>query len=140
MEKTRDQKIAESMPWYDNCELVKELSYAGVAVFLDAFPVTEGHMIFVPIRQEDGLDFCMNRAWRIGNEKIAAREWHGYNIGLNCGEAAGQTIDWPHVHLIPRMKGDCNDPAGGVRGVIPKLQNWKKAAKYKPQRKKLGLD
>ena len=51
-------------------------------------------------------------------------EYHpdGYNIGVNCGEAAGQTIFHVHVHLIPRYKGDMEDPRGGVRGVIPEKQ------------------
>ena len=43
----------------------------------------------------------------------------GYNIGVNCGEAAGQTVFHVHVHLIPRYDGDIEDPSGGVRGVIP---------------------
>ena len=43
----------------------------------------------------------------------------GYNIGVNCGEAAGQTVFHVHVHLIPRYDGDLEDPRGGVRGVIP---------------------
>ncbi|WP_272914224.1 HIT family protein [Bacillus dakarensis] len=43
----------------------------------------------------------------------------GYNIGVNCGETAGQTIFHLHVHLIPRYEGDMEDPRGGVRGVVP---------------------
>jgi len=43
----------------------------------------------------------------------------GYNIGVNCGEASGQTIMHLHIHLIPRYKGDIENPRGGVRGVIP---------------------
>ena len=43
----------------------------------------------------------------------------GFNIGMNSGEAAGQTVDHAHVHMIPRRKGDVPDPRGGVRGVIP---------------------
>jgi len=43
----------------------------------------------------------------------------GYNIGINCGEAAGQTVMHLHIHLIPRYKGDIENPRGGVRGVIP---------------------
>ncbi|MCQ6277065.1 HIT family protein [Bacillus sp. V3B] len=48
----------------------------------------------------------------------------GYNIGINCGEAAGQTIFHVHVHLIPRFRGDMEDPRGGVRGVIPEKQRY----------------
>ncbi len=138
---TTDQEITESMPWYDKCELVKDFSYAGVAVFLDAFPVTKGHLVLVPVNNErENIAYCWHRAWLIGTEKVAAREWHAFNIGLNYGKDAGQTVDWLHIHLIPRMKGDCKDPTGGIRGVIPRLQNWRKAAKYKAARKKLGFD
>ena len=139
MASIKEQKILESLPWYKNCKIVEEYSYAGVAVFLDAFPVTPGHMLFVPINK-NSIEFCFTRANRIGEEMVAAGEWDGFNVGLNRGTAAGQTIKWPHIHLIPRQEGDCNDPSGGVRGVIPKLQNWRKAAKYKTKRKKLGLD
>jgi diadenosine tetraphosphate (Ap4A) HIT family hydrolase len=48
----------------------------------------------------------------------------GYNIGMNCGEAAGQTVMHCHIHIIPRYNGDCENPRGGVRGVIPSKQNY----------------
>jgi len=47
----------------------------------------------------------------------------GFNIGINIGRAAGQTVDHVHLHLIPRYEGDVEEPEGGVRGVIP----WKRA-------------
>jgi ATP adenylyltransferase len=43
----------------------------------------------------------------------------GFNVGMNSGEAAGQTVDHAHVHLIPRRQGDAENPRGGIRGVIP---------------------
>jgi diadenosine tetraphosphate (Ap4A) HIT family hydrolase len=49
---------------------------------------------------------------------------NGYNIGVNCGEAAGQTIKHCHIHIIPRYEGDVENPRGGVRGVIPSKQNY----------------
>ncbi len=48
----------------------------------------------------------------------------GYNIGINDGTAAGQTVMHLHIHLIPRYAGDMNDPSGGVRGVIPGKQQY----------------
>jgi len=139
MASKRNQEIVESMPWYGKCKLISELSVGGMAVFLDAFPVTEGHMLFVPLDKKNGVEFCVNKACRIGYEKVQDEEWDGFNVGVNIGEAAGQTVDWPHVHLIPRMDGDVKDPAGGVRGVIPKRQNWRIAAFYKKIREELDL-
>ena len=48
----------------------------------------------------------------------------GFNIGMNNGEDAGQTVFHCHVHLIPRRKGDIKNPRGGVRGVIPSKQKY----------------
>ena len=48
----------------------------------------------------------------------------GYNIGMNCGQAAGQSVMHVHVHLIPRYNGDIKNPRGGIRGVIPKKQSY----------------
>jgi len=53
----------------------------------------------------------------------------GYNIGVNVGEAAGQTIMHVHIHVIPRYAGDTEDPTGGVRNVIPERGNYKKPVK-----------
>lgn len=54
------------------------------------------------------------------------REFHptGYNIGMNCGISAGQSVMHIHVHLIPRYDGDVENPRGGIRGVIPQKQNY----------------
>jgi diadenosine tetraphosphate (Ap4A) HIT family hydrolase len=49
---------------------------------------------------------------------------HGYNLGVNVGEAAGQTVMHLHLHLIPRYRGDMDDPRGGVRHVIPSRGNY----------------
>lgn len=125
------QETVKQLPWYETCKLVAEYSYAGVAVFLDGFPVTEGHMLFVPLNRDSGIEYALNRAYQVGVKKVTSREWDGFNVGLNYDEAAGQTVDWPHVHLIPRMKGDCKNPSGGVRGVIPSKQSWKKLARKK---------
>jgi diadenosine tetraphosphate (Ap4A) HIT family hydrolase len=49
----------------------------------------------------------------------------GFNIGINYGAAAGQTVNWPHIHLIPRRNGDVEDPVGGVRNTIPGKGNYR---------------
>lgn len=98
-----------------------------LAVYLDNFPVTEGHLLFVPkyntIRE---LRDAVEAAVKHGTEQVVSGEWHGFNVGVNVGEAAGQTVDWPHVHLIPRRRGDMEDPRGGVRHVIPSKGNYRK--------------
>jgi len=126
----KEEKLA-LLPWYNKCKLISEYSYAGVVCFLDKYPVTDGHMLFVPLEENININFCFARAYRIGEEKVKEGEWDGFNIGLNYNEVAGQTIKYPHVHLIPRRNNDVNDPTGGVRGVIPSKQNWRKAKCYK---------
>ncbi len=132
------QKLLDKFVW-DQKNLIAEYSVGGLAVYMEEFPVTEGHMLIVPL-DPNSIYMAFNKALRIGQEKVRDKEWDGFNVGMNWGEAAGQTVEWPHIHLIPRMKGDCKDPAGGVRGVIPKLQNWRTAAKYKKIRKAKGIE
>jgi len=96
-------------------------------VFKDAYPVTQGHLLFVPTSQtSDALFECYRGAYRFGYEGVQNEKWDAFNIGQNCGEAAGQTIMYPHVHLIPRRAGDMADPTGGVRHVIPEKGNYRK--------------
>ena len=58
--------------------------------------------------------------------KILDKEISAFNIGVNIGKDAGQSIMHCHIHLIPRRKGDVEDPRGGVRGVIPEKQKYKR--------------
>lgn len=98
-----------------------------VKVFLDKYPVTEGHLLFVPKYNTIAvLMDCFEDAVRDGIERVKSGEWDGFNVGFNYGQAAGQTVEWPHVHLIPRRKGDMEDPTGGVRHVIPEKGNYRK--------------
>jgi ATP adenylyltransferase len=68
-------------------------------------------------READQLLRLLQGRIRNDDTKVA-----GFNVGANCGDAAGQTIDHAHIHLIPRRKGDMENPRGGVRGVIPRMQ------------------
>jgi len=98
-------------------------------VFADAYAVTEGHLLFVPTYEKpDNLYECYKAAYKFGYDGVVSKKWDAFNIGQNCGEAAGQTVMYPHVHMIPRRKGDMNDPRGGVRHVIPEKGNYKKEA------------
>lgn len=109
-------------PW---TELVEEDYH--VKVFADKYPVTEGHLLFVPkYNTVSVLMDCFEAAVQDGIERVRKGEWDGFNVGFNYGAAAGQTVDWPHVHLIPRRKGDMEDPTGGVRHVIPERGNYRK--------------
>lgn len=96
-------------------------------VFLDRYPVTEGHLLFVPKYNTLAvLNEVFDAAVRKGKTMVETGDCDGFNIGLNYGAAAGQTVGWPHVHLIPRRQGDMVDPTGGVRHVIPEKGNYKK--------------
>jgi len=97
-----------------------------VRVFLDRYPCTAGHLLFVPKYNTFGvLTDAFEDAARYGKKMVESGQWDGFNIGLNYGAAAGQTVDWPHIHLIPRRKGDVADPVGGVRNTIPGMGNYK---------------
>jgi diadenosine tetraphosphate (Ap4A) HIT family hydrolase len=125
LEQAQLEKIA---PWDD---LVQEDFH--VAVFRDRYPVTKGHLLFVPKYNTDGVILdAVRDALSAGRRMIDNNECDGFNIGINIGEAAGQTVMYPHVHLIPRRVGDCADPVGGVRGVIFGQANYKKTGYQAP--------
>lgn len=111
----------ENGPWKD--PILETDSYYA---FLDKFPVSEGHALFVP---KDDTFECLAQsfvaAYASGVNSSGPEGFAGFNIGMNVGKAAGQTVDWPHVHLIPRREGDVEDPTGGVRNVIPGKGNYK---------------
>ena len=110
------------IPWTD--VLLDTKHYT---VFKDKFPVTEGHVLFVPkVEDWDHLNACWKAAYHWGYEWTTTGYCDAFNLGQNIGSAAGQTIKYPHVHLIPRRAGDTDDPAGGVRHVIPKKGNYQK--------------
>ena len=104
-----------------------------VAVF-DAYPVSPGHTLILARRHvaqlfELSLDEQI-ALWSLLQAVKAAIESHhspaGYNIGLNVGTAAGQTVAHVHLHVIPRYTGDVDDPTGGVRLVIPQRGNYRR--------------
>lgn len=117
-----NDKDESSAPWKD---LIEEDFH--IAVYRDRYPVTEGHLLYVPKYNTVAiLTEALEAATLHGLSRVQEGEWDGFNVGINVGEAAGQTVDWPHVHLIPRRNGDMADPRGGVRHVIPEKGNYHK--------------
>lgn len=101
-----------------------ELAYA----ILDGFPVTELHTLIIPRRHAASYFElgqaeinAVNQLISEQRNEIIAKDSNvtGFNIGVNCGGDAGQTIFHCHIHLIPRRRGDVNNPIGGGRHTIP---------------------
>jgi diadenosine tetraphosphate (Ap4A) HIT family hydrolase len=120
------------------CTLPKERVVAssehGVVV-RDAYPISVGHTLIIPKRhigsffdlssvELSDLFALLNNA-KINLDRELSPD--GYNVGINDGPTAGQTIPHLHIHLIPRYKGDRADPRGGVRWIVPeKADYWSK--------------
>ena len=104
-------------------------------VISDGYPVSPGHTLLIPKRHiKDYFDINdseyaeLKTVLNLTKARLD-KEFNpsGYNIGINCGEDAGQTVFHLHIHVIPRFKGDQADPRGGVRWVIPeKADYWTK--------------
>ena len=103
--------------------------FQGKTVFAlwDAFPLNDGHALIVPHRHigswfeaTAGEQAEMLEAVSVVRKEIeGSRSPDGYNVGMNLGAAAGQTVSHLHLHVIPRYDGDVADPRGGIRWVIP---------------------
>jgi diadenosine tetraphosphate (Ap4A) HIT family hydrolase len=95
-------------------------------IIKDAFPVSQGHLLIISKKlRKDFFDLSdaeksyLLQTIDIGKELIEKEfQPNGFNIGMNCGEAAGQTVFHFHCHLIPRYSGDMDDPRGGVRHCV----------------------
>lgn len=101
------------------------------AVF-DKMPVNEGHMLIIAKRhvqdffdltkeERDAMFDLVSEAKKLLDSKYKP---DGYNVGVNCGQVAGQSVPHVHIHLIPRYTGDTEAPLGGVRGVIPEKMGY----------------
>lgn len=102
-------------------------------VLEDGFPVTQYHSLVIPKRHFENFFevtdeelLAINELLKVRKEQILDLDQSvsGFNIGINIGEAAGQSIFHLHVHLIPRRIGDIDNPKGGVRGVIPEKRSY----------------
>lgn len=106
-------------------QLIAENEY-GFAAY-DRYPVNKGHFLVIPYRHFasyfDINDKELVALWGLvkQGQRVVEKAFNpdGYNVGINVGTAAGQTIHHLHIHVIPRYAGDVENPKGGVRGVIP---------------------
>jgi diadenosine tetraphosphate (Ap4A) HIT family hydrolase len=114
----------------DNVNVIYQDS-SWIAVY-DNYPVSKGHVLLIPKRHVKtyfelnyvelasvGVNIGIIK--RLLDKKFKPT---GYNIGINCGESAGQTVPHCHIHIIPRYDGDVEDPRGGVRGCIPEKMKY----------------
>lgn len=111
-------------------ELIVE-SATAYAIY-DKFPVNDGHALIIPKRHiENYFDLtfkeqaaCMFMLNKVKEIILDRFKPDGFNVGINVGEKAGQSVNHVHIHLIPRYNGDVEEPRGGVRGVIPNKQKY----------------
>ena len=114
-------------------DIIEENQFA-YATF-DSYPVSNHHSLIIPKRHvkeyfelsEEELTGCNQLIKKVkikveNNDKSIK----GFNIGINSGKEAGQSIMHCHIHLIPRRKGDVQNPQGGVRCVIPSMQHYQR--------------
>jgi len=121
------------------CEY-KELKNKYWYVAWEPFPVNVGHMKIMPVRHISKLSEISKKEWKALKEIIDKTENYlnslpnkpdGYNWGINQGKAAGQSIKHLHIHVIPRYKGDVEDPHGGIRNIKSALVEWKSPKAHK---------
>ena len=115
-----------------NYEIVEEKKFFFI-IRDTAYPVTKHHTLIISNRHIDDYFKLtseelneLNQILKEQKEKLKLLDStiSGYNVGVNVGKDAGQSIMHCHIHLIPRRKGDVDDPKGGVRGVIPSKQKY----------------
>ena len=126
-----DMLIIDECPFCNDIKIVKK--YGSVFAVKDNYPVTKGHHLIIPYRHTENY-FSMTRTEIEDANKLIViiknklelsdSTITGFNIGMNSGESAGQTVMHSHIHLIPRRNGDTNKPRGGVRGVIPDKMSY----------------
>lgn len=115
----------------NDIEIIEE--HGSVFAMKDNYPVTKGHHLIIPFRHTDDY-FSMTKTERddatelirVLKNRLESKDKTitGFNIGMNSGESAGQTVMHSHIHLIPRRDGDTKKPRGGVRGVIPDKMSY----------------
>lgn len=110
--------------------LLSESKFA--IAFLDGFPVSKGHALIIPRRHivtiwdmtPEEYEDAFNLVREVRSVLQKKFDPQGFNVGVNCGEVAGQSVFHAHIHVIPRYTGDVPSPKGGVRNIIPGKGNY----------------
>ena len=116
----------------NDCPFCEKNNDCTVITRLDRYPVSPGHTLVMPARHVDNIhDLTAHEQHMLilslKDAKIRLQQEYncdGFNIGVNLGEAAGQTIEHIHFHVIPRYEGDVPNPRGGVRWVKPEYADY----------------
>ena len=125
LKKPTFKKPREVIEYYEECTSLGNdkpmFQNEKVSVFYDKYPCVKGHLLFVPKKNDvTHVGEAYKLAFYCGEQWVKEGKMDGFNIGQNIGKAAGQSIMWPHVHLIPRHKGDCDSKKhNGVRLSAP---------------------
>jgi diadenosine tetraphosphate (Ap4A) HIT family hydrolase len=132
MGQTMELTIQSECPFcnLDNSRIILTNAYA-IALY-DGFPVSVGHSLIIPKRHiasffeatREEQAALLDLLAEMQEVLVKKRNPDGFNIGINVGEAAGQTVMHLHIHLIPRYAGDQPDPRGGVRWIFPEKADY----------------
>ena len=107
----------EESTWLGNDTPIFENEHT--AVFRDKYPCVKGHTLFIPKHDTpESIGDSYKLAYYCGTQWVEQGDMKGFNVGMNIGDCAGQTIMWPHIHFIPRHDGDA-EKKGGLRYAHP---------------------
>ena len=121
---------------FDNDELIEEGQYCYAR--RDGYPVSEHHSLVIPKRhvasyfdldEDEVIDMHRMVVQMKARIESMDKTVSGFNVGVNVGRDAGQSVFHVHMHLMPRRKGDIDNPQGGVRGVIPAKRTYVRRGK-----------
>lgn len=133
MNRKNSKSISACSFCYENIKSEIIERHKSACAIKDKYPVTDGHILIIPIRHSEDFFSLSTNERRDAEElllimkrRILEKEPRvtGFNIGTNIGKSAGQTVFHAHIHLMPRRDGDTPNPRGGVRGVIPDKMSY----------------
>ena len=116
-----------------------------IRILIDSYPASRGHLLVVPRRHVESWEKLSNeektaliRGMELAMEKLKeALKPDGFNVGMNLGKAAGQTVPHLHLHVIPRYAGDCAHPRGGVRKAVLDVEDENLSMKERWEKNRL---